>query len=137
MMMPINGTMLAAVATGGACGAVLRYLAAQIVGVGLFGFAGPMATLVVNVAGSALMGVVSGYLTAGLVMPDAWRGFVAVGFLGALTTFSSFALDAGNLATRQGMASSALYIGLSVTLSLLAFFVVQALVTSFLGRAGA
>lgn len=137
MMGAVNGMMLAAVAAGGACGAVLRYLVAQIVGAGLFGVPGPMATLVVNVAGSAMMGIVAGLLAVGIALPDAWRGFIAVGFLGALTTFSSFALDAGNLADRQGLAGSALYVGLSVSLSLIAFLAVQALVTSLLGRPGA
>ena len=135
-MASVNGMMLAAVAAGGACGAVLRYLVSQMVGAGLFGFAGPMATLMVNVAGSAMMGIVAGLLAAGIALPDAWRGFIAVGFLGALTTFSSFALDAGSLADRQGLASSALYVGLSVTLSLVAFLAVQALVTSLVGRPG-
>ena len=135
-MASVNGMMLAAVAAGGACGAVLRYLVSQMVGAGLFGFAGPMATLMVNVAGSAMMGIVAGLLAAGIALPDAWRGFIAVGFLGALTTFSSFALDTGSLADRQGLASSALYVGLSVTLSLVAFLAVQALVTSLVGRAG-
>ena len=135
-MASVNGMMLAAVAAGGACGAVLRYLVSQMVGAGLFGFAGPMATLMVNVAGSAMMGIVAGLLAAGIALPDVWRGLIAVGFLGALTTFSSFALDTGSLADRQGLASSALYVGLSVTLSLVAFLAVQALVTSLVGRAG-
>ena len=63
--------------------------------------------------------------------------FMAVGAggaLGALTTFSSFALDTGHLAARQGMAMTALYIGLSVCLSLAAFFATPALLTAFLGR---
>ena len=136
MMASVNGVMLAAVAAGGACGAVLRYMVSQAVGAGLFGFAGPMATLAVNIAGSAMMGIIAGLLAAGIALPEAWRGFIAVGFLGALTTFSSFALDAGNLAGRQGLASSALYVGLSVALSLAAFLAVQALVTSLVGRPG-
>ena len=64
--------------------------------------------------------------------------FMAVGAdgaLGALTTFSSFALNTGQLAARQGMVMTALYIGLSVGLSLAAFFVTQAFATAaFLSR---
>lgn len=126
--------MFAAVGAGGAIGAMARYGVAQLVGPGIFGFAGPMATLIVNVAGSALMGCLAGGLAAGIALPDAWRGFIAVGFLGALTTFSSFALDTGQLAARQGMAMTALYVGLSVCLSLAAFFAVQALVGAIFGR---
>jgi len=51
-----------------------------------------------------------------------------------LTTLSSYALDAGQLAVRQGTAMAALYVALSVILSLAAFFVVQALVAAILGR---
>ena len=126
--------MVAAVGAGGALGAVTRYAVAQLVGSGIFGMAGPLATLIVNIAGSMMMGALAGGMAAGMVLPEAWRGFVAVGFLGALTTFSSFALDTGQLAARQGMAMTALYVGLSVGLSLAAFFATQGLVTAFFGR---
>ena len=126
--------MFAAVAAGGALGAVTRYAVSLGVGAGLFGLQGPLATLAVNVAGSAIMGGFAGCVAAGLLVPETVRGFVAVGFLGALTTFSSFALDAGSLATRQGLSMSMLYVGLSVGLSLGAFFVVQGLVAGFLAR---
>ena len=43
---------------GGALGAIKRYGVAQFVGGGLFGIAGPMATLVVNIAGSSLKGAI-------------------------------------------------------------------------------
>ena len=127
-------SMLAAVGAGGAIGAMARYGVAQFVGAGLFGMAGPLATLIVNVAGSAMMGGIAGVLAAGFALPEAWRGFIAVGFLGALTTFSSFALDTGQLAARQGAAMAAFYVGLSVLLSLAAFFAAQAVVGAFMGR---
>jgi CrcB protein len=127
-------SMFAAVGAGGAIGAMARYGVAQFFGPGLFGMAGPLATLVVNVAGSAMMGGLAAALAAGLPLSEAWRGFIAIGFLGALTTFSSFALDSGQLAARQGAAMAGLYIGLSVLLSLAAFFVAQALVGALLGR---
>ena len=127
-------SIFAAVGAGGAIGAMARYGVAQFVGAGLFGMAVPLATLVVNVTGSAVMGGLAAVLAAGLPLPEVWRGFIAVGFLGALTTFSSFALDTGQLAARQGAAMAGLYIGLSVVLSLAAFFAVQALVGALLGR---
>ena len=84
--------MFAAVAAGGALGAMTRYAVSLGLGTGMFGVPGPLATLAVNVAGSAMMGILAGLVAAGIAIPEAWRGFVAVGFLGALTTFSSFAL---------------------------------------------
>jgi len=89
------------VAIGGALGAVARY------GVGLgaarlFGKGFPWGTLAVNVFGCFAMGMVVGIL-AGLESPHKvpanpvqialWRQGVAIGFLGGLTTFSSFGAD--------------------------------------------
>ena len=126
--------MFAAVAAGGALGAMTRYALSLLVGGGVFGVTGPLATLIVNIVGCAMMGGVAGAVAAGLVLPEMWRGFVAVGFLGALTTFSSFTLDAGMLLARQGLSTSIVYLGLSVILSLAAFFAVQAAVTTLLAR---
>ena len=114
-------TMIAAVAAGGAIGAVLRYWVSLSFGAGPFGIAGPLATLLVNIAGSGLMGCLAGGIATGIVLPEAWRGFFAVGLLGALTTFSSFALDAGQLWLKQGMVMAGAYVMASVLLSLLAF----------------
>ena len=74
-----------------------------------------------NIAGSGLMGCLAGAIAAGMDLPEAWRGFFAVGLLGALTTFSSFALDAGQLWQKQGMVMAGAYVMASVLLSLLAF----------------
>ena len=114
-------TMIAAVAAGGAIGAVLRYGISLSFGGGLFGIAGSLATLLVNIAGSGLVGCLAGAIAAGMALPEAWRVFFAVGLLGALTTFSSFALDAGQLWQQQGMVMAGAYVMASVLLSLLAF----------------
>ena len=113
--------MIAAVAVGGAIGAVLRYGVSLGIGAGLFAIAGPLATLLVNIAGSGLMGCLAGAIAAGMVLPEAWRGFFAIGLLGALTTFSSFAFDADQLWQKQGMAMAGAYVMASVLSSLLAF----------------
>ena len=116
-----SATMIVAVAVGGAIGAVLRYGVSLTVGAGIFGIVGPFATLLVNVAGSGLMGCLAGAIAAGIVLPEAWRGFFAIGLLGALTTFSSFALDVGQLWHKEGMVMAGAYVMASVLLSLLAF----------------
>ena len=110
------------------------YDVAQLVGGGLFDIAGPMATLMFNFAGSSLMFVIVAALAAGILFSEAWRGFIGVGFLNALTTFSSFFLDTGQLAARKGMPMTALYVGLSVGLLLGGFFAMLAVVTAFIGR---
>ena len=129
--------MLVGVAAGGACGALLRYGVTQMIGAGIFGIAGPTATLMVNIGGSALMGLLAGGLAAGLVLPEPLRLFIAVGFLGALTTFSSFALDAGSLLQRQGSGITLVYLGASVGLSLLGFAAAYLLAGSLFSRGAA
>ncbi len=69
---------------GGRLRALLRYALSLLIGAGFFGIAGPMATLSVNIGGSAMMGLLAGGMAAGLVLPEPWRLFIAVGFLGAL-----------------------------------------------------
>lgn len=126
--------MFAAVAAGGALGAMTRYGVSLAIAGGVTGVSGPVATIAVNVGGCAIMGGLAGAVAGGMALPEIWRGFIAIGFLGALTTFSSFALDAGTLAARQGHVTAALYVGLSVVLSLIAFFALQAATASLFAR---
>ena len=110
--------MFFAIALGGALGAVSRYgVTLAITGVYGAGFQ-PLATLMVNAVGSGAMGLCYGLLTTGMVLSDPLRGVIMVGFLGALTTFSSFALDAAVLVDKgqSGMAFG--YVVASVVVSL-------------------
>ncbi|MEI7641300.1 MAG: fluoride efflux transporter CrcB [bacterium] len=87
------------IALGGSVGAVARYFTSvwfntAFQAKGIF----PYGTLAVNLIGCFIMGIV---WEAGLVstMAPATRMFIAVGFLGAFTTFSSFAIETNNLFT--------------------------------------
>ena len=111
----------AAVVAGGTLGAMLRYSVSLLAGAGFFGINGPLATLSVNVIGSGVMGLLDGLVAGGLILPEAWHAFFAVGLLGALTTFSSFAVDAGTLVHKQGLDIAMLYVGLCLCLSLGSF----------------
>lgn len=107
---------LISVAIGGAVGASLRYLT----GIGVVRLLGhtsfPIGIILVNVLGSFLMGV--------FVVAAAHRGLthlsplMMTGFLGGFTTFSAFSLEAVTLYERGDLAQAALYIGLSVALSI-------------------
>ena len=79
----------------GVLGAISRYITSLWV-TGSFSQSGRMATLSVNVAGSLIMGMMAALLTISLLFSEPDRGFVMIGFLGALTTFSSVPLDAYN-----------------------------------------
>ena len=113
------GTLLS-VALGGAIGATMRYLTNMSV-MRLVGPGFPYGTIVANVAGSFLMGV--------LVVALARRGgmelapFLMTGLLGGFTTFSAFSLDALTLFERGEVSLAGLYVGASVFLSLAAIAV--------------
>ena len=105
-----------AVAAGGALGALARYAVAR--GLAAFGAEGFWATGAVNVAGSFGLGVASALLAG---RAGALPLFLLVGFFGAFTTFSTFALDAMFLAEGRGLAGAAAYTLGSVALGLAAF----------------
>ena len=116
------GWMVLSVGLGGALGAISRYLISLWV-TGSFGQAGWMAILSVNVAGSLIMGMMAALLTVSSLFNELVRGFVMIGFLGALTTFSDFGLDAHNFFQRGEMLAGGLYLLLSVCLSVAGFYV--------------
>ena len=113
------GWMVLSVGLGGAFGAICRYL----ISLWATGSFGQVAILSVNVAGSRIMGIMAALLTVSSVFRDPVRGFVMIGFLGALTTFSSFALDAYNFFQRGEMLAGGLYLLSSVCLSVAGFYV--------------
>ena len=103
------------VGSGGFVGAVLRYLVAR----GLAGSAFPYATLLVNVVGSFVLGLVAGHLENGS-LGEAHRHLIAIGLLGALTTFSTFSLETVTLMKDGQHGAAALSIVLNVVLALAA-----------------
>ena len=88
--------VLAAVAVGGALGAPARYGVAQLVHAGAGTF--PWATFWTNVTGSFVLGVVVVVVARRFPSDRYLRPFVATGFLGAYTTYSTFAVEAVVLA---------------------------------------
>lgn len=110
-----------AVAIGGALGAAARHLTAGLVDPWLAA-AFPAGTLTVNVLGSFLMGVFI-EATALVWSPSpALRAMIAVGVLGAFTTFSAFALDSVRLLAHGELALATAYLVATVTLSLVGIF---------------
>lgn len=76
---------------GGAVGAVTRFAADRV----LNAWDMPLATFVVNVTGSFILGLLTG---AGSTLPGAVGALVGTGFCGALTTWSTFAFQTVDLA---------------------------------------
>ena len=101
---------------GAGLGGALRHAANELA-LRWFGSAYPVSTLAVNVIGSLAMGLLAGYLAFRGEAPQAWRLFLATGVLGGFTTFSAFSLDVVLLYQRGALLQAAMYIGLSIALS--------------------
>ncbi len=116
------------VALGGAIGAVLRYLT-NVGAKQAFGPGYPYGTLIVNIVGSFLMGV--------LVVVLARKGgnhlapFLMTGVLGGFTTFSAFSLDTLTIWERGEPVSAFIYVAVSVLVSLAAIVAGLAVARSF------
>lgn len=108
---------LTQVALGGAIGAALRYLT-NVGALRLFGPGFPWGTMLANVVGSFLMGV----LFVALAQKGGMRAapFLLTGVLGGFTTFSAFSLDAVTLWERGAAGAALGYVAGSVILSLAA-----------------
>lgn len=105
---------------GGGIGSLGRWL----IGLGALRMLGPgfpYGTLVVNVTGGFVMGVLARILVAGpLGNLHDWRIFLMTGILGGFTTFSAFSLDAATLWMRGEAGMAVFYVALSVLGSLAA-----------------
>lgn len=111
------------VGIGGALGSVARYGSGVLVG-RVWSSSFPLATLLINIAGSLAMGLFIGWLAR---TTPAWQAdarlFVAVGVFGGFTTFSSFSLDTIALIERGEIVQSAIYVLGSVVIAILALYV--------------
>jgi len=117
----LNIQLIVAVAIGGALGSVARYLAGVASGK-LIGFDFPWGTLVINIAGSFLIGVLAESFALKWDPSQAVRAFLIVGICGGFTTFSTFSLDSYVLMQRGEMWHAASYMAASVALSVGALF---------------
>lgn len=108
---------LLSIAVGGALGSVLRYLVSgwtqrwtdQPV---------PLGTLIVNVAGCFVIGLLATLLTGPVIVREEWRLLVLVGLLGGFTTFSTFAFETAQLLGDGQYAFAVLNVTLSNLLGL-------------------
>lgn len=111
---PLGAATLAAVAGGGALGTLLRAGADAALPHASTGFAAP--TLLVNVLGAALLGVLVGW--ASPRVPGWARAGLGTGMLGAFTTYSAFAVSVVQLAEGRSTAAAAATVGLTLALGL-------------------
>ena len=112
---------------GGGIGAALRH-GFNLAFARLLGTTFPYATLWENVSGSVVMGLLVAFFAFKSGIPQHWQLFLTTGILGGYTTFSTFSLDVALLYERGQIAMAALYVGVSVCVSIAALFAGFALV---------
>jgi fluoride exporter len=113
--------MLLYVAAGSAIGGSARFLVATLMPQ-RHPTAFPLATLIVNVSGSLLLGLIIRYATATETVSPEVRAFLTIGICGGYTTFSTFSLETATLIERGRYDLAIAYIALSITLSVAAVF---------------
>ena len=121
---------IAAIAAGGALGAVMRH-GVNVGTAKLLGFDFPYGTLTVNILGSFAMGALIATFANFFTPSETLRVFLITGLLGAFTTFSTFSLDFATIWERQDYMISAIYLIASVIFSIGALFAGMALVRAF------
>ena len=109
------------IGTGSFLGGVLRYLVSLYVQNNVLS-AFPWGTFIVNILGSLLIGFLFGLSERLSFFDYEWRLFLAVGFCGSFTTFSTFANENLALLKEGSFFLFAVYTGLTIFLGLLAVF---------------
>ena len=110
-----------AIAVGGALGSVARH-GVNVLIHGRWPMARfPFATLIVNVAGCLIIGLLAGLLISErIALRFYWREFLFVGILGGFTTYSTFGLDTITLARTHSMSAALWNVTAHVVIGLLA-----------------
>jgi fluoride exporter len=109
------------IGTGGFIGSVSRYLLSQFFQKA-FETTFPIGTMIVNILGSFLIGIVYALSEQSDILTAEWRMFLAVGICGGFTTFSSFAYENFSMLNLQQFLYTSLYVALSLILGLFAVY---------------
>jgi len=107
------------VGIGGCLGSILRFWLGSYIG-GKMGIRFPYGTLVINITGSFLIGLVFAVLTARADWSPNWRYLIPVGFIGGYTTFSSFEYETLRSIQDGQVGLGVLYVALSVVVGFVA-----------------
>ena len=113
-----------AVAVGGALGSLARHGVNHLIHTRWLTTRFPAATLVVNLGGCLVIGLLTGLIAADRIsLRFYWREFVFVGLLGGFTTFSTFGLDVFTIARTQSGSAAVFNVVVQVGGGLLAVWV--------------
>jgi CrcB protein len=109
------------VGSGGFIGSVMRYMVQYYMEKSLTSTF-PWGTIIANIAGSFIIGIVFALAEKGNLMNAEWRIFLAVGICGGFTTFSSFAYNNLTMLNERAWGSLLLNIGGNLFLGILAVY---------------
>ncbi len=109
-----------AIALGGACGSVLRFLVSSWVQQRTQTSFFPFGILSVNLIGCFIIGVLFGIFSGRIGADPILRSAIFIGLLGGFTTFSSFTIDTVNLFYSGAFGAAFMYILSSVIAGILA-----------------
>lgn len=109
------------IGTGGFIGSVARYFLSGL-NLNIDYFSIPFGTLLVNITGSFIIGLLTGISERSTILTTEWRLFLMVGLCGGFTTFSSFTNENLMLLHNGQFLSILLYTGLSIFLGFIAVF---------------
>ena len=115
------------IALGGAMGAVARWFVSGYV-TKWSGGSWPLGTFAVNVLGCFALGIFLELAATRGWIDSAKHAHWAIGFLGAFTTFSTFAAEADSLMRRESMLHAGAYAAVSVLVGFTAFAIAKSLV---------
>ncbi len=91
----------------------------------------PLGTLAANLTGGLLVGAASAYFTHNAGVAPEWRLFVITGFMGGLTTFSTFSVEVVTLISRQeyawAAATASIHLGGSLALTAIGIVIANAM----------
>lgn len=116
----------AAVGAGGFLGAVCRYLIGLIPVGQSGGF--PVKTFLINVAGAFVIGIIAAAAVKNAQISPRLILFLKTGICGGFTTFSTFALETGDLLRAGNTGTAILYVVLSAVVGTAAVFAGEAVV---------
>jgi len=105
------------IGSGGFLGSIGRFLLSRFVQIN-WPYYFPWGTLMVNVSGCLLIGILFGLSERSVAISGDWKAFLAIGFCGGFTTFSTFSQESLTLFRDSAYLLFFSYIGLSVVLCL-------------------
>jgi CrcB protein len=109
------------IGAGGFIGSIARALSQKVIS-HYFHIAFPLGTLLINLTGCFLIGIIYALSEKNNISSPEWRAFLATGFCGGFTTFSAFSLESINLISGGEFVYFALYISASIIIGLAATY---------------